>query len=454
MQVLAVRQHGRCGRRAKRAGCRLGGMTGPAAALCVVAALGICGCGLVDELFTATPPPAAEGREPFGTFRRVNGVGVLSLWGSSYQRGLAHGRLLAQGVLDMIDTICTSNLLLQSRGDYERVILPMMARFSFTPEEEAELRGILDGVRSVLGVKAVLKRIGRPLTLEDLKAYNTAGDWYRQACSSFAAWGEGASDGHVWVGRNFDFLPARAYFAHQMIVVRRALDDKKAWASVSAPGMIGCITGINADGVFAAVHDVFLPRRPVEHGCVPRLLVLRRLMETCTAGDLERQAVAILEESKQLFDNNILLAAPVTDGTSPALIFEYNGDRTKDKGVTVRRPADNEEYFGREMIACTNHFRKRLRPGFNPLRYRYPLIGRILKAKTRRGEKVDFDLARRTMAAVRWPITVYTVIADLNTLEFWLATGEFLSPPNRDDFIALPMKAWLTSPCPQPFDPR
>jgi len=441
-----TRRYARGRRRAIRAPCRVVGVALAGAVVCAALTLGAGGCSLTNELVTSAPRPLPEGRRPFGTFRRVHGVGVLSLRGSPYERGRAHGRLLARGVLEMVDTVCGSNLLLGRRSDYQRVILPMVARFRFTDAEEAELRGILDGVRSALGDKAVLERIGRPLTLDDLKAYNTAGDWYRQACSTFAAWGGRTRDGHVWVGRNFDFLPARAFLAHQMIVVHRPRAGTKAWASVSAPGMIGCITGINADGVFASVHDVFLPLRPLEQGYVPRLLVLRRLLERCTADDLQRQALPILEASTQMFDNNILLAAPVGDGTTPALVFEYNGDRRKDKGVTVRRPADNEDYYGREMIACTNHFRKRRRPTVNPLNYRYPLIGRVLKTKTDRGEKVAFDLAYRTMAAVRLPITVHTVIADLNALEFWYAPGGFLVPPGRDDFVKLPIKAWLTSP--------
>jgi hypothetical protein len=417
-----------------------------AAALSLTLLLAASGCCLTTKGVAAAPPLPPEGRDQFGTFERVRGVGVLMLRGTPHHRGRAHGKLLARGVLEMVDTVCGSNLLLSRRSDYERVILPLVARFRFTPDEEAELRGILDGVRMALGDEAVLERLGRPLRLEDLKAYNTAGDWYRQGCSTFAAWGKNTEDGHVWVGRNFDFLPARAFFTHQMIVVHEASGGRKAWASVSSPGMIGCITGINGDGVFGSVHDVFLPLRPLDGEYVPRLLVLRRLMETCGARDLERQALPILRSSRQMFDNSIFLAAPVTDGTTQALVFEYDGDQSKEGGVTVRRPGDDEGRYGREMIGCTNHFLKRVRPGVNPLRYRYPLMARVVAAKGKRGEKVDFDVARKTMGAVRLPITVHTVIADLSAMEFWYAAGEYLSPPGKGDYVRLPMKDWLMPP--------
>jgi len=406
--------------------------------------LSVRSCSVIEESLTPAPESVSAGASAFGTFRRTHGVGVLTVWGTPYQRGFAHGRLLAPAILDMVDAVCGSSLLLSDVRDYDRVILPLMDRFRFEPDEEAEMRGVFDGVKSKLGKDVMLKKFRRPFTLKDLKAYNTAGDWYRQACASFAAWGSRAKGGHVWVGRNFDFPPAKAFFSHQMILVHRRRGKKKTWATVTAPGMIGCITGINEDGVFVSVHDAFLPLRPLETGYTPRLLVLRRLMETCQPRDLEAQARPLLEARKQMFDSSIFLAAPVNDGTNPALVFEYNNDYSKDKGVTVRKPEDNEKQLSREMIACTNHFRKRTGLRFSLIRYRYPLMRRVLMAKTNRGQKVDFDIGRKTMGAVRLPITIHTVIADLNTLDFWFASGEFLSPPGRRDFVKLPMKAWLT----------
>ena len=403
-----------------------------------------CSGGPAESVALAAPAGGAASPAKRATLDRSHGVLVLTLDGDPYQRGYDHGKLLAQGVLDMVDTVCGTNLLLSHRSDYAKVILPMMDRFKFEPDDEKEIRGIYDGVRAALGDKAVLKRIGRPLTIADLKAYNTAGDWYRQACSSFGAWGKLTKDGHVWVGRNFDFMPAESFFENQLIIIHRPCGKSHAWATVSAPGMIGCITGINDAGVFVSVHDVFLTKRELAKGYTPRLLVLRRLMEQCDARDLVKQVKPILEARRQMFDNNVFVAAPVTDGTPPAVVFEYNDDCTTDKGVTVRTAADNESKMPGEMLACTNHYRKRVKPKWNPLNYRYPLIGSVVRAKTRRGELVDFDIARKVMGAVRLPITAHTVIADLNTMDFWYAAGDFLSPPGKDDFVKLPIKRWLS----------
>ena len=44
------------------------------------------------------------------------------------------------------------------------------------------------------------------------------------------------------------------------------------------------------------------------------------------------------------------------------------------------------------------------------------------------------------MGAVPLPITA---IVDLNTLDFWLARGEFLVPPGNREYVRLPLKGRL-----------
>ena len=58
---------------------------------------------------------------------------------------------------------------------------------------------------------------------------------------------------------------------------------------------------------------------------------------------------------------------------------------------------------------------------------------------------LDHDAARKAMGTARLPITTHTVVADLNTLDFWFASGEFLDPPSRGDFVKLPVKSWVSA---------
>lgn len=399
----------------------------------------------VGQLFSRTPPAAEEGTHAFGRFERVEGVGVLTLWGTPRERGRAHGYLVAQGVLDMVDALCGSELLTAGPGAYERDVRPLVKRFVFEPDDEEEIAGLLEGVRARLGENAVLASMDRPLELADLKALNTAGDWYRQACSSFAAWGSLTGKGHVWVARNFDFVPNKSFYPHQILIVRRRTANKKAWATVAAAGFIGCITGLNEDGVFASVHDVYLKLRPVETGYTPRLLALRRLIETCGARDLEAQAAPILRARKQMFDNVFLLAAPVADGTPRALALEYDGDLSRDGGVTVRRSDDNAKDWPRECIACINcYFKRGGESSFVPLPGRYDRLRKEITERAAGGNRIAFEDARDTILSVRFPkMTVHSVVANLTTREFWYAPGHFGGVPGAGDYRKLPVAEWL-----------
>ena len=128
------------------------------------------GCSILWEAVSPGPPSAEEGTCGSGTFLRVDGVGVLTVWGTPEERGYAHGWLLARPVLDMVDVVCGTHLLLSDTEDYGKKILPLIERFVFEKDDEAELEGILAGVKARLGEEAVLSRIGRPLTLAVLAA--------------------------------------------------------------------------------------------------------------------------------------------------------------------------------------------------------------------------------------------------------------------------------------------
>jgi len=145
-----------------------------------------------------------------------------------------------------------------------------------------------------------------------------------------------------------------------------------------------------------------------------------------------------------MFDSSVLLAGPAQAGSTPAVVFECAAVAKGADGVTVRLCGSDKDAISREAITCTNWFRARPGAPANPADYRYELIRKVLLAKTGRNEKVDFAVARKAIGAARVPITVHSVVADLDTLDFWYAPGKFLAAPGEGDFVKLPMKEWLT----------
>ena len=60
------------------------GVLTPIAALCLALVLLVGRCAVTGEMFQSTPAAIAEGYDEYGTFQRVGGVGVLTVWGNPY----------------------------------------------------------------------------------------------------------------------------------------------------------------------------------------------------------------------------------------------------------------------------------------------------------------------------------------------------------------------------------
>src|SRR5262249_32277383 len=122
-------------------------------------------------------------------------------------------------------------------------------------------------------------------------------------------------------------------------VRRPKAKDKHAFASISFPGMIGCLSGINDAGLTLCVHEV----RKTKDGSpgldptgIPYTLAFRRLLEECST-------VSQAEELLRGMQRTTMLNLSVCDGDGGA-IFDL-----PPKAVIVRKPEA-------DFCACTNHF--------------------------------------------------------------------------------------------------
>jgi hypothetical protein len=101
-------------------------------------------------------------------------------------------------------------------------------------------------------------------------------------CTSFAASGPATRSGGLIVGRNCDF-EAGAVFDERKTVQFVSPSRGKRYVSVSWAGMLGVVTGVNADGLFLALHAARTERtrRPRPGTPVP-LLLRDALLEDAT----------------------------------------------------------------------------------------------------------------------------------------------------------------------------
>lgn len=366
---------------------------------------------LLVLIVTALPALSQAGAPPpvKGTLTTEKGVRVLKVHGTPHDMGYAHGFLLAAEILEGLETYVVYSPVVGGPKNYEGRIIPRVRReMVFLPEYEAELSGMLDGIRAALGDKNRVPALDRPIDLIDLEVLNTYGDWYQFACSSFSAWGKLTPDGETITARNFDFPPAPILEKAQLMIAYAPADGaRRRWINVGFPGLIGVISGMNEEGVGIFVHDVRRPREAQhETGVNARLLALRSAIETSGASQAPTTVQKKLQALMTSMGNNVHVTSPFDHKTPPAGIIEYDGVESQCDGADLRSPEE-----GVPAICCTNHYRTRA----EPVRCRrYSKLTELLREVEARNTKIDAVKARSMMSSIvqdaMFSRTLHTVI--------------------------------------------
>jgi hypothetical protein len=130
---------------------------------------------------------------------------------------------------------------------------------------------------------------------------------------------------------------------------------------VGIPGSIGPVTAMNAEGVFIAIHDVFIKPSVKDYiqGNVPRLIAVRRILEQVGAAGAVEKSAELCRSWNTLFGNNFMVATPDVSSGLPAAVLEYDTREDREHGVTVRSPATADGASKLEYVACSNGHRAR-----------------------------------------------------------------------------------------------
>ncbi|MGB2988080.1 MAG: carcinine hydrolase/isopenicillin-N N-acyltransferase family protein, partial [Phycisphaerae bacterium] len=153
--------------------------------------------------------------------------------------------------------------------------------------------------------------------------------------------------------------------------------NELGWVSVFWPGLIGCTTGMNAEGVTVAMHDSNSPNPTTAGGFTPSLLLYRKAVESARAQTAVDDISRVLAKRYTVAGYNMMMTRPHTGLGPAAVVFEHDADLTKTRGMTVREPEDSNAF-----LACTNHSRKRYEPAPG---IRYPKLSNGLEKIARSG---------------------------------------------------------------------
>ncbi len=157
-----------------------------------------------------------------------------------------------------------------------------------------------------------------------------------RGCTGFAAWSAQTRDGHLLVGRNFDWEPAPVFDEERIVIVCEP-DEGIPFISLAWAGMAGCVTAMNREGLAVFVNGA--PSRLPGDAATPTCIVAR---------DVAQHARTISEATEiirrhRVFVSAIFLVASRRDGR--AVVIEKTPVQ-----MAVREPS------GEPWLVCANHY--------------------------------------------------------------------------------------------------
>ncbi|AZB09684.1 acyl-CoA--6-aminopenicillanic acid acyl-transferase [Chryseobacterium sp. G0162] len=155
-------------------------------------------------------------------------------------------------------------------------------------------------------------------------------------CTSLAVWNENTEDGNMLIGRNFDFYVGDE-FAQNKLVEFVEPEDGFPYMSVSWPGMIGVVSGMNKEGITVTIN-AGKSRIPLT-AKTPISLVTREILQYAKNID---EAIAIAKK-RHVFVSESILVGSAHDKN--AIIIEVSP-----KNFGVYRVQNTSK------VLCTNHF--------------------------------------------------------------------------------------------------
>lgn len=235
-------------------------------------------------------PPFKAAQLEHGTLRQISGGWILELDGSPAERGRAEGQLLK---------------------DQIRWLVPRYLKAAFGSSEipsgqTGRLQKLAAGIPEPHRQQLDALAAAVDLPIEPLLAANLSTELFAsQMCSCLGITAEKSRDGKVRLARNLDWMGGELLAGVGLLVIEGGTGNR--FASLSFPGLVGAVTGINERGLSVANLMVLRQHGQIQPG-VPVLFAVRSLLEG--SGSVS-EALTWLREAKHTIPQNYALADPI-----------------------------------------------------------------------------------------------------------------------------------------------
>ncbi len=275
-------------------------------------------------------------------FLLKNDLGLYEMYleGDGYERGLAHG-ILCKDLIEFQESVFIKQLKQIIPNERYLSMLKYATLFfnrnmpHYIPTEYLEeIYGISKAHPdsfNFIGEK--YDRVLNYHAAHDIG--HTMQQYMLVGCTSFGAWDGYTKDGKIILGRNFDFYMGED-FARNKVVSFYKPDSGHAFASVSWPGFIGAVSGLNEAGLALTINAA--AGDPPMGTKMPIALLTREILQY--ASNIE-EALDICRRRETFVSESILLAS-AEDGRT--VIIEKSPTQTGLYESSISR------------ISCSNHY--------------------------------------------------------------------------------------------------
>ncbi|MDZ4122280.1 MAG: T9SS type A sorting domain-containing protein [Candidatus Cloacimonadaceae bacterium] len=306
-----------------------------------------------------------------GSIQMIGDKKIVHLWGNHYQRGFAHGYLLAEECMQIYYNYFYQTVTYSNNAAYNNLMNFMQARFCTEQKYLDEVQGILEGVQAA-GVSTFNPGLGRELTAQDILLANAIVDLnsvrtellgednLSLGCASLSSWGAStATDsllaGNIVITRLMDWDRNSHLLNNPVMLVHHPSEaTEQKWISLTYPGFIGALSAISEGGSAAFLNVGNVSSFQYSIGLRHILFSVRDGIEMIDYdGDGEHRGEDIYNS---INDHRHL------SGTIVHTIWESDSDRFTDIvennwwGTALRKLSDNGNFPGTNL-AATNHFR-------------------------------------------------------------------------------------------------
>jgi predicted choloylglycine hydrolase len=313
----------------------------------------------IEEIFEFSPPAIqditsitllkAENHENYKSLancwsKEARGVNFLFLYGDPFLQGWAAGKLtghssaqLEEALLNRAYEVIDSKAalwFLRKSGYVLNADLPDYFPV-YMQKEVYGFASAIDNAHPELG-SAYFRSLYYQ-TAHDLAHQIMENFLSEPGCTSFAAWGSATEDGHLIIGRNFDFEIEDLFDRFKLVQI---IHPEKGipFISISWPGMYGVVSGVNKELI-----SVTLNAAKSDHAAwkgTPVVVMSRRVLQEAST---LQEAVALFRSLNSYISESFLVA----DGkTGEVVVVEKTPQLT-----LIRKPEPSSF-----TLLCANHF--------------------------------------------------------------------------------------------------